>query len=293
MAEYTLRNAPSDSGRTIESTLPPPTPSGSHRYEGCEAVRDALRPMTELSLHPDRMQFIVRSAPPSSAPSVDPVTTTPTYADGPVRLPHPTCGLALQDTDVGVPLYGPGASRLTREMVARGVECVLSNGRVAWTLPPTMVRTTFVEAMREVYCGLSARMYAVEARHNPRRYRLDIARMDEEGSHTSEAWVQPQLLLRDPQQGLHHSVRIEAELRDLHVDGAWITFSAVLDACGRERFAVSYPAEADARIASGTRAVIYGVVTGSSVETACGGTSNVPQVMAYHVMPLTAAAPRR
>ncbi|MDP3215882.1 MAG: hypothetical protein Q8S73_17380 [Deltaproteobacteria bacterium] len=287
-----LDNAPSAALRPTESSLPPRAPRGPRSFEACVAFRDALRPMTELALHPDRMQFIHRDPPRASVPSLDPVTTAPTYADEPVRLPHPTCGLALQDTDVGLPMYGPGPSRLNQEMVARGVECVLANGRVAWTLPPTTVRSTFVEAMREVFCGLSARMYAVEARHNPRRYRLEIARLDDEGARNTEAWVQPQLLLRAPEQGLHHSVRIEAEVRDVHVDGSWMTFSAVLDQCGRERFAVSYPAEADARIANGARAVIYGVVTGSSVEPSCGGPSNVPQVMAFHVVPREVAGPR-
>lgn len=281
-----LDRAPGSAFAVPESNPHVLEPSSFRPPERCQPVYDALRTMMEFATHAERMRFVPHDAQrPATAPSADPEPDAPTSAELPVRLEHPTCGLALQDADAGVPLFAPGGGRLTREMEARGIECVRSDGRVAWRLPPTQVRTNYVEALRAIFCGLSARMYAVEARHNPRRYRLEVARMDFESTRGGEAWTQTQLLLRAPEQALHHNVRITGEVRDLHVEESATTFTAVLDAGGRERVAVVFPADADQRIANGTRVVTYAVVTGSRVEHSSGGDVVVPEVMAFLVVP--------
>lgn len=207
--------------------------------------------------------------PPSSSP--------------PVRVEHETCGLSMHDEQMLSSFVAPRLP-VTSEMMDRGIDCIVPDGSVAWSLPRMRVRTIYAEAVRAFYCGLTARMYATEARRDPRRYRRELARLDHTATQPDSETVHPAALFTDPAGSRNHDVRVDGRVEDLHLEEDVTTFSVVLDT-GRRRVSVVFPGPPDERLVSGARVVVYAVATGSHVEHSSGRDDIVPHLMAYHVAP--------
>lgn len=216
------------------------------------------------------------SQPPMPAPpAVD--AEAPDAGRPVVEVEHATCGLDFFAPDAGVRRItaDAGASRRNAEAEYR---CRVPDGGVAWSIVSSGNNDAFGRTML-------AQAFVVERARNPARVRREVEMMEGE-ARRSDRWVAAGFLFRSPDRARGRNTRVEGTAHEVAEHDGVTTLTVSIDAVGREVVRVTLPALADDRVVNGVDVVVYGVCTGSHVETTrLGAEVMVPEVTAIHIEP--------